>query len=285
MPQLQFTREQYQAAADVILSLTNHKPKVALILGSGLGVLADDIESPDIIPYAHIPNCPVSQVHGHKNQLVIGKLEGQTVLVQQGRAHFYEGWSMAQSAFLVRVMRLLGIHTLVVTNAAGAVNFNLDPGDLMLIRDHINFLGLVGNNPLVGENDEFWGERFPEMSTAYDRDLCALARQVAAQQGITLREGVYVGLAGPMFETPAETRMMRLLGGDAVGMSTVGEVTAARHAGLRVMGFSGITNHTIDNLDTTATVTHTDVLNIGKTKIVPTLLAVLRGVLRAMPAS
>ena len=179
---------------------------------------------------------------GHGNRLVLGSLEGKPIMVMQGRSHFYEGWTPAQAVFPVRVMQACGIRTLIVSNAAGALNPDIHAGDLMLMTDHINFPGLVGFSPLRGPNDESLGPRFPDMTVAYDLGLRALAERIAGDKGVALRKGVYVGLAGPAFETPAEVRMLRALGGDAVGMSTVNEVTVARHAGMRVLGFSGITN-------------------------------------------
>lgn len=277
----EFTLSDYRAAADHILRHTSHRPQVGLILGSGLSSFADSVEGADIVPYADIPRWPYSQVVGHHNRLVIGRLERQPVLALQGRSHYYEGWSPAQAAFPVRVMQALGIRTLIVTNAAGGLNPDFRAGDLMLISDHINLPGLVGHSPLMGPNDEALGPRFPDMTIAYDAGLRAQARQIASKHGITLREGVYVGLAGPAFETPAEVRMLRALGGDAVGMSTVGEVTVARHAGIRVLGFSGITNVSNTSQDEQALVSHEEVLDIGK-RIIPNLIALVRGVLAAL---
>jgi purine-nucleoside phosphorylase len=274
----EFTLADYQAAADVIQKRTAHRPTIGIILGSGLGSFADSAESADSIPYADIPGWPHSQVVGHGNRLIVGFLERKAVLVQQGRSHFYEGWSMAQATFPIRVMQILGLKTLIVTNAAGGLNMNFRAGDLMLITDHINLPGMTGHNPLMGPNDEQLGPRFPPMTVAYDLELRALARRVATAHGITLREGVYVGLSGPSFETPAEIRMLRGWGADAVGMSTVSEVTVARHAGMRVLGFSGISNVCIDNQQSDQVVSHEEVLDVGK-KIVPNLIAILRGVL------
>lgn len=279
----EFTLADYRAAADFIRGRTARRPAIGIILGSGLGDFVSAIHSPDVIAYADIPNWPHSKVVGHGNRLVIGELEGQTILALQGRAHYYEGWTMAQITFPVRVMQVFGIKTLIVTNAAGGINKEFQAGDLMLIRDHINLLGMGGMNPLRGPNDETLGPRFPDMSKAYDPQLRALARSVAAEKRITLREGVYAGLSGPNFESPAEIRFLRAIGADAVGMSTVSEVTVARHGGLRVLGFSGISNTTIDSEDAEAQTTHEEVLEAGK-QIVPNLIAVLRGVLRGMPS-
>lgn len=222
------------------------KPKVGLILGSGLGMLADQINDPVNIPYDEIPGFPVSTVEGHAGQLVAGTLEGKTVLAMQGRFHYYEGYGLDAVTFPVRVMKALGIETLFVTNAAGGVNPSFQPGDLMLITDHINN---TGQNPLIGPNDDNQGVRFPDMSTAYSRSLQALAKEVANELNLTLKEGVYVGNTGPTYETPAEVNMLQIMGGDAVGMSTVPEVIVARHVGLQVLGISCISNMAAGILD------------------------------------
>lgn len=270
-----------QEAVSAIQSRINLQPSIGLVLGSGLGGLADMLEDAVIIPYEEIPGWPVSTVHGHHGRLVIGKLEGRPVLVQQGRAHFYEGYSLKQVTFPIRVMAGLGIRTVILTNAAGGLNAGFRAGDVMLITDHLNLVGMVGNNPLMGPNDDSVGPRFPGMVRAYDRQLNQVARKVAAEAGIGLREGVYVGLSGPAFETPAEVRMLRMLGGDAAGMSTVHEVLVACHAGLRVLAFSGITNEAIDSHDTELNTNHEEVLETGKL-IAPRLEKILRGVLGLM---
>lgn len=226
-------------AAQYITDRVSIQPRLGLILGSGLGVLADEIEESCRIPYEHIPHFPVSTVTGHAGQLVLGSLSGCPVIAMQGRFHAYEGYTLEQVTFPVRVMKEFGVDTLIVTNAAGGINESFKSGDLMVIRDHINF---TSRNPLIGENEPEWGPRFPDMSTAYDPSLRDLAHQVAQAQGITLRTGVYAGVIGPSYETPAEIRMLRQLGGDAVGMSTVPEVIVARHMGMRVLGLSCITN-------------------------------------------
>ncbi|MFL2099964.1 purine-nucleoside phosphorylase [Desemzia sp. FAM 23989] len=212
---------------------------VGLILGSGLGELGEEVEQPVAIPYETIPHFPVSTVVGHAGQLVYGTLGGQMVLAMQGRFHYYEGYSLEEVTFPVRVMKELGIHSVVVTNAAGGVNTSFEPGDLMMITDQINFTGV---NPLYGPNDENLGPRFADMSHAYDAEYQEIVRKVAQEQGIALQEGVYMGFSGPTYETPAEIRMARTFGADAVGMSTVPEVIVANHGGLRVMGVSCITN-------------------------------------------
>lgn len=231
--------QRVQEAASYIAGQTSLRPQVGLILGSGLGGLADQVEDAVIIPYKEIPHFPASTVPGHKGRLVIGTLAGTAVIAMQGRFHYYEGYAMEQVVRPVRVMARLGVKTLVVTNAAGGVNQSFTAGDLMLIVDHINFFG---TNPLVGPNEEAFGPRFPDMTEAYDKELRALALQVAAEQGLRLQQGVYMGLPGPTYETPAEIRAFRVLGADAVGMSTVPEVIAARHLGLRVLGVSCVTN-------------------------------------------
>ncbi len=210
-----------------------------LILGSGLGELADEIEEPVVISYNEIPHFPISTVVGHAGQLVYGTLAGKKVLAMQGRFHFYEGNPMETVTYPVRVMSELGIHSIVVTNAAGGVNEQFTPGNLMLITDHINFMG---TNPLIGPNDDNMGPRFPDMSAAYNKDYQAKAREVAESLSLDLKEGVYMGLTGPTYETPAEIRMARAMGADAVGMSTVPEVIVAVHSGMKVLGISCITN-------------------------------------------
>jgi purine-nucleoside phosphorylase len=276
-----FTFEEIQQTAAFIRSKTKHQPKIGLILGSGLSPLAEEITEADYIPYDQIPNFPVSGVVGHAGRLVIGKLADKTILVMQGRTHFYEGYSMAHITLPVRAMQLVGIETLIVTNAAGGLNQSFTTGDLMLITDHISFVGLAGVSPLRGPNLDEFGLRFPSMTHAYHADLMALTRKVAKELQLTLQEGIYVGLGGPAFETPAENRMLRVLGGDAVGMSTVAEVTVANHAKMRVLGISSITNISILDIHSKAETNHEEVLEIGK-KIVPQLMKLLKGVLAAL---
>lgn len=271
-----FTLEQFDETADVIRSLCGISPKVGLILGSGLGPLAESVENRTVIPYKKLPNWPVSTVEGHTGQLVLGNLEGVPVVVMQGRAHYYEGYSMPHIGLPVRVMQRLGIEILIVTNAAGAVNPEFIPGDVMLITDHLNLIGMAGATPLKGPNIVEIGPRFPDMGQAYDRELSNLARSIAGEKGLTLREGVYVSLAGPTFETPADLRFLRTAGVDAVGMSTVPEVIVARHGSTRVLGFSGISNKA--NLDGDTLTTHEEVLEAGEI-IVPKLLELIREVL------
>ncbi|MZQ76457.1 MAG: purine-nucleoside phosphorylase [Peptoclostridium sp.] len=214
-------------------------PKIGLILGSGLGELADRIEDAITLEYSKIPKFPVSTVEGHSGRLVFGKLCGRQVVAMQGRFHYYEGYDMKDVTLPVRVMKLLGVETLIVTNAAGAVNISFSPGELMLISDHIN---LTFESPLRGKNMDDYGVRFPDMTNAYDESLRGIVKSLAAENGIKLNEGVYACMGGPAYETPAEIRMLRVLGADAVGMSTVPEVICAVHSGMRVIGISCVTN-------------------------------------------
>ena len=274
------TRQQVDQAVAAIRGRVHTPPKVGLVLGSGLATLADAVDSSETVDYADIPHWPRTSVEGHLGRLVIGRLEGAEVLVMQGRAHFYEGYSMEQATFPIRVMQFLGIHTLIITNAAGGVNVSFKAGDVMLITDQINLIGMAGHNPLRGPNDPSFGPRFPDMSKAYDPELGSLARQVAREQSIDLREGVYICLAGPSFESPADVRFLRAIGADAVGMSTVPEVIVARHGGLRVLGLSGISN-ALPPDGVTQVTSHEEVLEAGRV-IVPKMTAIVRGVLRAM---
>jgi purine-nucleoside phosphorylase len=226
-------------ARDYIRGQTTVRPEIALILGSGLGGLADEVQADAVLPYGDIPGFSVPTVAGHAGRLVLGTLAGKNVVVMQGRFHYYEGHPMSQVILPVRVMHALGAKVLVVTNSAGGLNPEFDPGDVMLICDHIN---MMGTNALIGDNEEAIGPRFPDMTHAYAPELQALVSSVAEREGIALRRGVYVAWSGPTFETRAERRFLRLIGGDAVGMSTVPEVTAAAHAGMRAVGLSLITN-------------------------------------------
>lgn len=244
-----------QEACTFIENKITSKPSLGLILGSGLGVLGDEIGNPTTIAYKDIPHFPESTVAGHKGQLVIGTLEGKQVIAMQGRFHYYEGYSMQQVTFPVRVMKELGIDSIIVTNAAGGINEDFNPGDLMLITDHINNMG---DNPLLGPNDEQLGVRFPDMSQVYSKELLSHAVSCASELGLTVQKGVYVGNTGPIYETPAEINMLRLWGGDAVGMSTVPEVIVAGHAGMRVLGISCISNMAAGILD--QPLTHNEVI-------------------------
>lgn len=230
---------QIRETAEIIRKRCPAGPRLGLILGSGLGDFAETLENRTVIPFDELPHFPRSTVAGHAGNLVAGDAKGVPVAVLQGRVHFYEGYTMAEVVFPVRVLGALGIRQLIVTNAAGGIRTDLHPGDIMLISDHIN---LMGSNPLIGPNPDELGARFPDMSEAYNPDLRRVAAGVAHDQGIPLPAGVYAALAGPSYETPAEIRMLRTLGADAVGMSTVPEVIAAHHMGIRVLGISCITN-------------------------------------------
>jgi len=273
------TLEQIDQAAETIRKRISTRPRVGMILGSGLNSLAESVQQAEVIPYSELPNWPLSTVHGHAGQLVIGELEGQSVFVMQGRIHFYEGYSMSQITLPVRVMLRLGLEMMFVTNAAGGVNPDFVPGDVMLISDNLNLIGMMGANPLMGPNIDELGPRFPDMSQAYDRELMAAAKQVSVKENIPLREGVYCALSGPSFEGPADLRFLRMAGADAVGMSTVPEVIVARHGGMRVLGFSGISNKA--NLDGSTVTTHEEVIEAGKI-IAPKLETIVRGVLRSL---
>ena len=236
--------ERIYHAADCLRDLLGERqPEIGIVLGSGLGKLADQIIDPLVIPYKDIPGFPVSTAIGHKGNFIVGKLGGKSVIAMQGRIHYYEGYGMDLVVLPIRVMISVGIRKLFVSNAAGGVNYDLHVGDLMIIKDHINLLP----NPLIGPNLDRLGPRFPDMTRPYDPALINLAETVAAGQGIVLKKGVYVGGTGPSYETPAEYKYFRLIGGDAVGMSTVPEVIAARHAGVPVFGISVITNEAHDD--------------------------------------
>jgi purine-nucleoside phosphorylase len=274
-----YSLDQIDRIADLVRSKTTYHPQVGIILGSGLGALAASVEFATIVPYNEIPDWPVSTVVGHQGHLVIGKFESKDVIVMQGRVHYYEGYTMGQVVLPVRVLQRMGVEILIVTNAAGAVNPNFSPGDLMLITDHINLIGMAGLNPLRGPNIDKIGTRFPDMSRAYDPTLIELGRKVAAEENIKLQEGVYICLAGPSFETPADLRFLRIIGADAVGMSTVPEVITARHGGTRVLGISGISNKM--SLDGDTITTHEEDLATGE-KMAPLLTTLIRGVLRRL---
>jgi purine-nucleoside phosphorylase len=231
--------ERAEQAAQVIRSRVGAEIPVAIVLGSGLGGFAEDLTDPVTIPYTEIPGFARSTVEGHAGRLVIGKTGSVMIAAMQGRFHFYEGYSLEEVTFPTRVLKLLGVHTLVLTNAAGALNIQFTPGSLMIISDHLN---LLGDNPLRGENDQRFGPRFPDLSSVYAPELQALVIEEAAAMGLEMRRGIYAVLAGPSYETPAEIHMLRNLGADAVGMSTVPEAIVARHMNMRVVGISCITN-------------------------------------------
>lgn len=273
------TLAQIDEAVQTIKKQINIEPIVGIILGSGLNDLADSVRNAVHISYSDMPNFPVSTVHGHVGRFVIGELEGKPVLVMQGRIHYYEGYTMGQVTLPVRVMQRLGIPSMIVTNAAGGVHADFSPGDVMLITDQLNLMGMSGLNPLMGPNIDEIGPRFPDMSQPYDRAYCDIARTVAKEQNIKLQEGVYAGLSGPSFESPADLRFLRLAGVDAVGMSTVPEVIIARHGNMRVLGLSGISNKA--NLDGSTITTHEEVIEAGKV-ITPKIEKIIRGVLRSL---
>ena len=266
-------------AAKFIQSRTKLHPKIALVLGSGLGAFAGELASATRIPYAKIPDFPRSTVAGHAGQLVIGKLGAVPVAVMQGRVHLYEGYSPQEVAFPVRVLGRLGIRSLVLTNAAGAINRDYSQGALVAIRDHIN---LQGANPLMGPNDERFGVRFPDMSQAYAPEYRAIAQREAKRIGIPLHEGVYAALRGPSFETPAEIRFLKTVGADLVGMSTVLEVIAARHMDIRVLGISCVTNMAAGILD--QPLTHAEVMETGE-RVKGQFIALLRAVIPSLSES
>lgn len=269
-------KKELNQTADFINEKLVSMPKIGLILGSGLGVLADEIENPTTIPYEDIPNFPVSTVEGHAGQLVAGTIEGKQVIAMQGRFHYYEGYSMEEVVFPIRVMKELGVEQLIVTNAAGAVNESFSVGDLMIIRDHINNQSA---NPLIGPNDNSLGLRFTDMSNAYSKELRTLAHEQASKLGLSLQEGVYVANTGPCYETPAEVRMARTLGGDAVGMSTVPEVIAARHAGLEVLGISCLSNMAAGILS--QPLNHEEVIEVTE-RVRSSFLGLVKAILKEM---
>ena len=293
IPQLQYTQEhkavslahpalglhateRIEACAQAVRARFARPVEIAIILGTGLGALADALEVEVTIDYGDLPNFPLSTVESHRGRLLCGTLGGRTVVAMQGRFHRYEGYSLQQVTFPVRVLRALGAETLVVSNACGGMNPLWAPGELMLISDHIN---LLGDNPLIGPNDDALGPRFPDMSVVYDESLRQLAREVASSQGIALREGVYVAVQGPNLETRAEYRFLRMCGADVVGMSTVPEVIVARHGGMRVLGLSIITDQCLP--DSLNPARFDEIIRIARTAE-PQLSAVVRGVLERM---
>lgn len=276
-------RTQAQEAATWIQAQLGERPmpQLALITGSGLGALADGVQEAVRFPTTAIPHWPRSTVEGHAGQVVGGTLGGMAVLVLQGRVHFYEGYPMQQATFPIRVLQALGIPRLVVTNAAGGLEQTWDAGDIMLIADHINLPGLAGHNPLIGPNDPALGVRFPNMANAYSPALRGLAHEVAYGQGITLREGVYVMVSGPCYETAAELRFLERLGAHAVGMSTAPEVIVARHAGIEVLGFSLLTNKALLYPTPEEETSHTEVLEVGA-QAAPRLIRLIEGIIERL---
>lgn len=267
-----------KASPDAPAAALSWRPELGMILGSGLGDLANEVENAVRIPYGGIPHFPVSTVHGHSGTLVLGTLEGRNVMVYQGRVHFYEGPTMQEITFSVRLMKALGAETMLVTNAVGGISDFLIPGDLAIIRDHIN---LMGTNPLIGPNDEEVGPRFPPMVDAYDPNLRKFAHEVARQQGFEMREVVYLALTGPSYETKAEIKAFALLGADTVGMSTAPEVIVARHSGLRVLGISCVTNALHGGYEDAG---HEAVVKQAK-ETGPRFIGLVRGIVRDLPAA
>lgn len=278
-----FGRPEFEAAVAAIRERTRHHPRVGLVLGSGLGNIADAVERADVIPYDQIPHWPCSTVVGHQGQLHIGSMEGQDVIVMRGRVHLYEGYPPSQVTLPIRAMQLLGVEIVILTNAAGGINPVYHPADLMLLTDHIGLIAMTGVNPLCGPNDDTLGPRFPDMNAVYDGELRCMALEAARGAGVPMHQGIYVCLNGPSFETPADIRFLRMIGADAVGMSTVPEAIVARHGNLRVLAISGISNVTQHD-DANGGTTHEEVLATGKV-IAPRLEAVIRGVLRSLSLS
>lgn len=266
-----------EAAAYIRKQIGEISLDAGLVLGSGLGDMAEEIKNPVSIDYKNIPNFPVSTVPGHAGKLIVGELEGKNVLCMQGRFHFYEGWGMDQVVFPIQVMKLLEVRNLILTNAAGCINKDWRPGDLMIINDHIKLT--TSENPMRGHNEDELGLRFFDMTRAYDPELRALAAKVARSQGLDIKEGVYMFFAGPSFETPAEIRAARILGADAAGMSTVPEVIAAAHCGLKTLGISCMTNMAAGILD--QPLGHDEVLETGL-KVKKSFSALIKGILREL---
>jgi len=268
--------DQIQAAAGYIQTHLNESPYIGIVLGSGLGVLADQIEDPVIIPYEDIPNFPVSTVEGHHGRLVIGNLQGKIVLAMQGRMHYYEGHSMQQLTFPIRVMKLLGIDSVIITNACGALNPQFHPGMLMFIQDHIN---LTGDNPLIGPNLDEFGPRFPDMSAAYDKEYITLGQSLAASLGINTAAGVHSAVSGPNYVTKAELTMISRLGADTIGMSTIPETTVAVHCGMKVLGICAITDMAIP--DSLEEINHDKVMEMAE-KIKPDFIALVSEIIKKL---
>ena len=265
-------------AARTISARANVAPKIALVLGSGLGAFADEFEEPVAIPYQEIPGFVSSTAMGHAGRLVIGKVGGVPVLAMQGRVHYYEGYSLEEVTFPIRTFKLMGIETLILTNAAGAVDVELSQGALMVISDHLNLMGV---NPLRGPNDERFGPRFPDMSEVYARDLQEMVGEVAKDLGVTIRRGIYAALTGPSYETPAEIHMLRAFGADAVGMSTVTEAIVARHMGMKVLGISCITNMAAGISE--QPINHDEVIETGE-RVRSTFTQLLRKLIARLPS-
>ena len=265
-----------QTAFDFLKTKTTFSPEIGIVLGSGLGDLADSIENPIIIPFAEIPHFPVSTVEGHEGQLIFGKLEGKQVLLLKGRVHYYEGYSMQEVTFPIRIMQAFGIKTLILTNACGGLNPALKIGDLVLIKDHID---LIGDNPLRGQNYDELGPRFPDMSKAYDPSLTKIAEHAASDQGFQLSKGVYVIVSGPCYETEAEANFLRIIGADIVGMSTVPECIVANHAGMKVLGISCVTDISPPNAP--ESITHEIVME-NALKVQPVFIQLIKNIVKRL---
>jgi purine-nucleoside phosphorylase len=278
------TYDQAAEAASAIAQRNVAAPRVAIILGSGLGGFVDRMANVEAVPYADIPYFPISTVPGHAGRLALGAVGGVAVVAMQGRFHFYEGYTPQQVVFPVRVMRLLGAEVLIVTAAAGGLNPAMTAGSVMLLNDHIGLPLLAGNNPLRGANDERFGARFPSITGAYDQGLAALAHDAANEHGVRLYDGVYAMVSGPSFESPAEIRFLRLAGADAVGMSTVPEVVAARHLGMRVMALACVTNAALADSEVGVEPNHADVLAVAAAAG-DHLAAIVEGVISRLGAS
>lgn len=283
-----YTLNEYDEAAQAVRAVMGPAmaalPRIGLVLGSGLSGLADSLEDATFLPYEAIPHFPVSTVAGHAGRLGLGKLAGVPVCLMQGRVHFYEGYTPQQTIFPVRVMARLGIETLILTNAAGGVNPSFRAGDLMVIDDHINFMGMAGIHPLWGPNLDEFGLRFPSMTDVYTRGLRQMIHQVGQEVDVPLQHGVYAAVAGPSFETPAEIRYLRMIGVDSVGMSTAPEATVAAHAGMKVLGISSITNVAIDTTESGLITSHEEVMETGRI-IVPRLTRLLLAAVQALHQS
>jgi len=269
-------RKQIEETIAFLRTKTDAMPEIGIILGSGLGALVDDIEIEIVIPYEQIPNFPISTVEFHAGKLIFGKLSGKSVVAMQGRFHYYEGYSMKQITFPVRVMKFLGVTKLIVSNACGGINPAFKPGTIMIMQDHIN---LLGDNPLVGENDDSLGPRFPDMSEPYSRELIDLAEKVASELGLTVKKGVYAALTGPNLETAAEYRFLRIIGADVVGMSTVPEDIVAVHMGMKALGLSVITDACVPEELKPANVP--EIIRIAK-ETEPKLTAIIKKVVAQM---
>ncbi|UDG80849.1 Purine nucleoside phosphorylase 1 [Candidatus Hartigia pinicola] len=256
-----------------IKSYTDIKPTIGIILGSGLGSFAETLKNIVTVPYSKIPHFVKSQAIGHANELVIGTIAGKNIIVMKGRLHYYEGFSLDQVTFPIRLMNTLGVEKLIITNACGAVNTSFNQGDLMIITDHIN---LTGNNPLIGPNNPEWGVRFLDVSEVYNKKLCQVIQNVAKEQNVVLRQGVYAWCSGPTYETPAEIRMIRTLGADAVGMSTVPEALIAHHSGIKTVGISCLTNMACGILE--QPLSHDEVMKTAE-KVKVTFMKLLQGII------